>query len=193
MELEWKPHIIDPTVSVNGELFVDYCRKRWGSTSMMDRVFSEGAKEGAKCAGWKWWANSSLAHQWVQYGLRIGVPSVMTSKVLFDAHFERGENVSHIDILLKLAKESFPAWDQDDLRSYLQERRGEAALEQELARGRNEDGCRSVPYFIVQASNGDSVPITGSHPADSFVERFEELENKMIGEDNADIRMEIEA
>ena len=191
VELEWKPHIIDPTVSLQGELFETYCKKRWGSTAVHARVFTEGAKEGLKLAGWKWWANSARAHQWVQYGLRAGIPSLMTTSVLFEAHFEHGENLSLVDTLVRLAATHFPSWNQDDLRVFLESNLGQEDLQKALHRGKVEDRCSSVPFFVVHAPNGVNLPMTGSHPTEDFVQIFQELEADVTREEDADIRMEM--
>jgi predicted DsbA family dithiol-disulfide isomerase len=193
VSVEWKPFQIDPGTNLNGEALHDYCRRRFGGSSVTDRVMVEGRKDGAHFANWQWWPSTGRAHQLVQYCGPKGKDVCSSDRVnalLFQAEYEKGENVSLVDVLVRIGQEAgLPDSSVGDLRQYLTENCGKADVEADIALGRQRYSIKSVPYFIVSSdeSGGESgadrpnrshrrpYGLSGAQSSDTFVDLFEEL------------------
>ena len=206
--MEWKPFQIDPATAPMGETLEDYCHRRWGGAGWTTRLKSEGRKDGARFSDWKWWPNTAKAHQLIQYCESNGISSTdRVNALLFQAEYERGENISLVDVLVRVGQEakdeisSSSSNDNDndngdnnvdDLRRYLTKDEGKAQVERDIARGRQEYGISGVPYFIVSAdeqvdsSKSSSsrrrqrrpTGFSGAQASETFLELFEEIEEQ---------------
>lgn len=199
--MEWKPFQIDPGTAQMGEPLEDYCSRRWGGAGWTNRLKSEGRKDGADFSDWKWWPNTSKAHQLIQFCESNGISSTdNVNALLFRAEYELGENISLVDVLVRIGQEandnngvgSTNDNIMDDLRRYLTDDWGKARVEQDIAHGRRKYGISGVPHFIVSAeeesrgSNGDKnrprqrrpYSFSGAQSPDTFVELFGEIEEQ---------------
>jgi predicted DsbA family dithiol-disulfide isomerase len=188
-----------------GETFEDYCGRRWGGAGWTHHLKTEGRNDGADFSDWKWWPNTSRAHQLIQFCESNGISSTdHVNALLFRAEYELGENISLVDVLVRIGQEandnnvgSTNDNIMDDLRRYLTEDEGKARVEQDIAHGRRKYGISSVPYFIVSAdedaasvsSRGDNdknnrprqrrpYGFSGAQSSDTFLELFEEIEEQ---------------
>lgn len=187
VEVEWKPFQLNPAADENGVPFAEYCQKRWGDPSpkWMDRLKSEGRKDGANFGNIQWVPNTSRAHQLIHYCSSKGISSTdRLNALLFEAQYEEGENLALVDVLVrvgeKAASETAGATlNKDELKKYLALNEGKDQVDQEIWVGRRKYGISGVPHFIVSAG-GDSkakpYSFSGAQPADAFIEVFEELE-----------------
>lgn len=134
--------------------------------------------DGARFSDWKWWPNTSKAHQLVQYCESNGISSTdRVNALLFQAEYERGENISLVDVLVRVGQEAKDeissssssndndndneieidngngngGSNMDDLKRYLTKDEGKAQVERDIAHGRQQYGISGVPYFIVSA------------------------------------------
>ena len=153
-----------------GETVDDYCHRRWGGDGWTRNLKSEGQKDGARFGDWKWWPNTGKAHQLIQYCESNGISSTdRVNALLFRAEYERGENISLVDVLVGVGQEAGVTTNDDtnsgnsnsnnnldDLRRYLTEDEGKAQVERDIARGRQLYGISSVPYFIVSADHEEA-------------------------------------
>jgi predicted DsbA family dithiol-disulfide isomerase len=183
--VQWKPFIIDPHTNPNGETVEDYCHRRWGSAGWTGHLKQQGQKHGAYFAHWKWWPHTLRAHQLVQYMHDHNICT--TDKVnqqLFVAQYEKGENISHVDTLLKIAKETLglPPDKESDLEQYLIHDKGKTIVQQEIRQGRQRYGIKGVPFFVIgkqDPHNNDdsSTPygFSGAQDPETFLDVFTEL------------------
>lgn len=178
--VEWKPFMIDPNTDPNGETVDAYCRRRWGGAGWIDHLKQEGRKDGANFGNWKWWPHTSRAHQLVQYcDINNVCNTDKVNQILFRAQYENGENISDVNVLVQIGKElGLPADKELELKEYLEEEQGLAAMRQEINFGRQKFGISSVPFFVV--GKGDqgktrSYGFSGAQASDTFLELFEEL------------------
>jgi predicted DsbA family dithiol-disulfide isomerase len=175
----WKPFQIDPGTAVDGEEFEAYNQRRWGSSAWTRHLISEGAKEGAEFKNWKWWPNSSRAHQFIQYGIdkhSLAGQTDRLNQVLFTALYEHGENISLTETLVKIGEKEFPDCDTDALRHYLEDNRGMAKVQRDIAEGRRKYDIRGVPFFVVESEvAGRPFVCSGAQPASTFLDVFQEL------------------
>ena len=179
VQVEWKPFQIDPGTAQDGEKVRDYCHRRWGGGGWTHHLKSEGRKDGADFGDWKWWPNTSKAHQLIQFCESNGIASTdKVNALLFRAEYEKGENISLVDVLVKIGQEA-GAKDGlvDDLKTYLTNDWGKAQVEQDIAVGRRKYGISGVPFFIVSGVDKSQRPygFSGAQASETFVELFEEL------------------
>lgn len=190
VNVEWKPFMIDPGVTPMGELFEDYAQRRWGSSAWTSGLKKTGRKDGANFDNFKWAANTLKAHQLIHYCKSNGISSTdRVNALLFQSEYERGENISLVDVLVGIAREALDEDGNsnnddnnlDDLRRYLTEDEGKIEVQKEIAIGRKRYGITGVPYFIVSADEGGGnqrqrpYGFSGAQSPETFVELFEEL------------------
>jgi len=184
--VEWKPFQIDPGTARKGETVDDYCRRRWGGAGWTHHLKSEGRKDGADFGDWKWWPNTSKAHQLIQFCESNGIASTdRVNALLFRAEYERGENISLVDVLVRIGQEASESTNVEDLRRYLTKDEGKAQVEEDIAYGRRKYRISGVPYFIVCAEEENAsnnrprqrrpYGFSGAQSSDTFVELFEEI------------------
>jgi predicted DsbA family dithiol-disulfide isomerase len=185
LDVVWKPFQLDPNTAVEGESFHSYCQRRWGGSGWTNHLKMEGSKDGCMFSNWKYWPNTLRAHQWIQYGLDRNLSdSYKMNAALFHALYENGQNISTVDTLMALSLELFPTdsnFDPNDLRDYLQNNRGSAIVQQEIASLRRKYKIRGVPSFQFGVSDSDSnefkssYALSGAQQASTFFDVFEEL------------------
>ena len=188
--VEWKPFQIDPGTAETGETVGDYCRRRWGGAGWTNHLKSEGRKDGADFSDWKWWPNTSKAHQLIQFCETNGISSTdHVNSLLFRAEYEKGENISLVDVLVRIGQEASDEnaggtnlINVDELRRYLTKDEGKPQVQRDIKFGREKYGISGVPYFIVSAEDGTSnrnkrrpYGFSGAQSSETFVELFEEL------------------
>jgi predicted DsbA family dithiol-disulfide isomerase len=178
VQVTWKPYQIDPGTALNGEDFEAYCRRRWGGSGWTNHLKREGSRDGASFWNWKWWPNTTRAHQWILYGVeKHGADTDRLNSVLFQALYEDGQNISLVETLVALGRTEFSDCDADDLRDYLENNKGKVAVQQEIAEGRTKYNIRSVPFFVIGLEGSPAIPygLSGAQPASAFQTIFEEL------------------
>ena len=167
IEIVWKPYQIDPNINMNGELFDDYCQRRWGGSQWTKHLRHEGKKDGCNFANWKYICNTLRAHQLILYGTKYH-PSVICSTdtmntALFEALYEEGLNISHVDTLVTIGTKLFSAammrsetitstptpFDAEHLRTYLEQNQGRIEVEVGIKKLQQKYRVRGVPSFHV--------------------------------------------
>lgn len=191
--MEWKPFQIDPNVTKTGELLKDYALRRWGSSNpgWLNGMKAKGRQDGANFGNIQWVPNTGKAHQLIHYCKSKGISSTdRLNALLFDAEYERGENISLVDVLVRIGKDaseedadSENALNVDELRRYLEMDQGYAEVQQEISFGRRKYGIRGVPHFIISAEDDTAgrrskqrpYGFSGAQAPETFLEIFEEL------------------
>lgn len=178
VQVTWRPYQIDPGTSVNGEDLEAYCNRRWGGSSWTHHLKREGARDGALFRNWKWWPNTTRAHQFVQYGVeKHGSDTDRLNAVLFQPLYEEGQNISLVETLVALGRMEFTDCDINDLRDYLVNNKGNAIVQQDISRIRRDYNVRSVPFFVIEVQGSTARPygLSGAQTASAFQEIFEDL------------------
>ena len=200
VDIIWKPYQIDPNIHVDGELFDDYCQRRWGGSSWTNHLRQEGMKEGCHFAHWTYICNTLRAHQLILYGTTYHPATTTTDAMnaaLFEALYEKGWNISRVDTLVTIGSDLFTrggggatthSFDAEHLRTYLQEQQGRQAVELEMQQLQRTSRVRGVPLFQVGivtttttsgTTNGNwtrpPISLSGAQPASVLAEAFEEL------------------
>lgn len=181
---------------------------------------------GAHFANWKWWPNTNKAHQLVEYCRRSNndnnceahtntatnrkshidgdddalastiISTDRVNELLFHYEYEQGENISLVDVLLRIGKDA-GIDNMADLEQYLSHDMGKIEVERDITRGRNQYGISSVPYFIIappspvpfsSSDDNDNAAaaagsrlrpygLSGAQSSTTFLDIFEELMN----------------
>jgi len=171
--------MIDPGTAREGEDVEAYCRRRWGGSGWTLHTISEGKKDGAKFANWKWWPHTLKAHQLIQYCSSQGISTDKANEELFQAEYEKGKNISEIDVLVEIGK-ALGITDESDLNKYLALDQGKKQVEQDIALGRKRYSISGVPYFIVGTEDdgngrGRQEEFSGAEKSQFFSTLFQAL------------------
>lgn len=186
--------MIDPGTKQEGEEYLAYNQRRWGSDGWTRSLRRDGQRIGANFANWQWWPNTLKAHQLVHYFTQRNEYSGNTSanaddeeditsrcnKALFEALYEEGANLSLVDTLVEkvaLSKLGLPDEEKEQLTQYLQNNQGALEVTREIQRGRQRYQISGVPFFVIGNNQPNQRPygFSGAQPPEAFLEIFEEL------------------
>ena len=92
--------MIDPGTQENGEDYLAYNRRRWGSDGWTHSLRAKGRRVGAPFADWKVWPNTLRAHQLLRFAPRE--KEAQLKKACFEAIYEQGENLSDPEVVCRL-------------------------------------------------------------------------------------------
>lgn len=184
--------MIDPNTKIDGEEFEAYNVRRWGSSGWTHGLKRSGRKVGANFNNWVTWPNTFRAHQLIAYVTNPNreaavVPSTSEcNTAIFDAMYERGENVSLVETLVRIGRERLGVTEEEvpGLRKHLEKNEGKREVVRDIQAGRRRYDISGVPFFVVGATDGESsvgrpYGFSGAQDPDTFQEIFEELAEKL--------------
>eukprot|EP00541_Cyclophora_tenuis_P011882 CAMPEP_0116559938 /NCGR_PEP_ID=MMETSP0397-20121206/10689_1 /TAXON_ID=216820 /ORGANISM="Cyclophora tenuis, Strain ECT3854" /LENGTH=203 /DNA_ID=CAMNT_0004085793 /DNA_START=60 /DNA_END=670 /DNA_ORIENTATION=+ len=181
VSVEWKPYQLDASFSSQPQAIEVFGERKFGKgwKKLLERLQTEGGKDGATFEDWKWKCNTMKSLQLVEFAKERGVDTSKSKAALFSAMYEKGEDVSDVDVLVKIALEQL-GLDKSEgtfVREYLENDEGATVVKQQIKEGVQKYGIRGVPYFAVQGENKSERPfgISGAHPPETFLEMFDEL------------------
>eukprot|EP01052_Picozoa_sp_SAG31_P034227 SAG31_NODE_3969_length_3708_cov_2.601829_3_plen_228_part_00 len=93
VRLHYHPFMIDPGTQPDGEDYMAYNRRRWGSDGWTRSMKVMGRKEGAPYANWKTWPNTTHCSRALMLAGKRGLGDKLIGQ-LYDMCYEQGENVS---------------------------------------------------------------------------------------------------
>lgn len=142
--------MIDPNTQPSGEDYKAYNRRRWGGDGWTRSLRAKGRAVGAPFANWQTWPHTMRAHQLMMFAPHEKEHEL--KERLFEAVYERGENISDLETLCRIA--------------------GDAGLDTASARG-----VQGVPFFIVHGAE-DKQPIGFSGAVDP--DEFEKILRQVL-------------
>ncbi len=137
------PYMIDPNTNKLGEDYLSYNKRRWGGDGWTDSLRKAGKKVGCFFADWQIWPNTFLAHCLITYaGEESSIKAVDVLKEIFELCYEKGENVSEMKVLEKIAKKYKldEKWKEKEMQTKV--------LEAD-AHAKNKMNIHGVPYFVI--------------------------------------------
>mmetsp|Transcript_754 Transcript_754/g.2510 ORF Transcript_754/g.2510 Transcript_754/m.2510 type:complete len:210 (-) Transcript_754:22-651(-) len=174
VEVRWLPYIIDPGTAPEGEEYLAYNRRRWGSDGWTSSLRNMGERVGAPFSDWRWWPNTLKAHCLVHLAETKGLASSAAKAALFEALYEEGANVSDEEVLAQLAEEKL-GLQREEVLEYLRSGRGEMEVLSAVQAGQQvvQGG---VPFFVVGPAQREGPPygFSGAQPTQTFTKLFEE-------------------
>ena len=132
-------YMIDPSTKPEGEDYLSYNKRRWGSDSWTIQLKEIGKQIGCNFKNWKFWANTLKAHMLLQESKKFG----KEDEIIFDLYrlsYEEGKNISNENVLNDLAKKY-------ELKEWNNESNKMKVLEEDQI-GKNKFDIHGVPMFI---------------------------------------------
>jgi len=138
-------------------------------SSMKERIKSEALKSGISIISNKLdiIPNTFNSHKLIFWSKEYDFHTEVVEN-LFKAYFEKSKDISNIDTLLEIAKES--GLDKEIIRkNFLENKDNENVIEEE--RKNRENGVMGVPTYVIN----DGITLTGSQPVDSLVKLLKHI------------------
>lgn len=148
IDIHWSPFLLDPTVPPEGRPQTPYTKPGDGPTPVEERAERLGIKF---TRGRTFRPNSHLALETAMYASEAGVDDRPLHRALYKAHFEDLEDVSDIDVLVRIGAES--GLDAAELREVLETRRYNEMVDDAIAWAQS-IGVTAVPTFIINGRHG---------------------------------------
>jgi predicted DsbA family dithiol-disulfide isomerase len=177
IEVVYRSYQLDPTTPEQAAPMGEYLRNKFGPRLEEIQQHVAGAARGEGIDmdfDGALVVNTLTAHRLLrlaehEYG--AAVQRVLAEK-LFEAHFERGEDVSDHEVLVRLADSA--GMDAARVREYLASGDGLAETRAELAEA-VERGVRAVPTFVFDGE----FAVEGAQPTSTFLKVLEELSARL--------------
>lgn len=139
-DVRFHAYMIDPGTKKEGEDYLAYNVRRWGSDGWTGSLRRAGKQIGCNFGNWKIWPNTFLAHCLVAEGTKNGKGEEVLDAI-FDACYEKGQNVSLEPTLNKIAEKfGLSNWNS-------KENQKSVISDDEL--GKETYDIHGVPYFIL--------------------------------------------
>ena len=132
-------YIIDPGTKQNGEDYLSYNKRRWGSDNWTHQLRTMGQKYDVKFSNWKYWPNTLLCHKLMSEANKKGKGNEVLDEI-YKYCYEMGENVS-LEVTVNEIGNKFGIknWNNDEnLKLVLKDEKI----------GKNQYGIEGVPFFI---------------------------------------------
>ena len=176
VDITWHAFLLDPTFHQtnqhpNGKPLDDYLVNKFGpnAINMKGRLIDSGKPDGATFQDWKWRANTFPGHRLIALARQHGKDQETAAK-LFDLAYEKGENISSVEVLEKAGKElglpEVEEWVNSDEGS-LDVLRDDSEAKQL--------GVRGVPAFFIRSGKSQTYMLSGAQPVETFLEVFEKV------------------
>ena len=177
VEVRWYPYMIDVRTKPNGEPYIDYNRRRWGSDGWVAGMKQSSRPDGCKFENWgnqnpdSMWANTLHAHRLMSFVRKKHGWSQIHAfkKLIFQCYYEKGWNISDINVLIEVG--ALGGLDKEELKAYLNTDEGKQEVMTEDRRAKNEDHVSGVPYFTVHGLR--IKPFSGAQSTDFWLGVFE--------------------
>jgi predicted DsbA family dithiol-disulfide isomerase len=169
IDVHYKPFMIDPGTQRDGEDYMAYNQRRWGSDGWTHSMRRMGAQEGAPYSNWKTWPNTThcsrlllLAEQHNMADRVIGL--------LYTYCYEQGKNVSLRETVAQAAVEAGVPGGKE----YVMSDAGHAELRHELQSARiNGKRVSAAPTFGIRV--GHTVhDFSGAQDYEAWLSIFEQ-------------------
>ncbi len=165
VELRWHPYMIDMQTKREGEDYMAYNRRRWGSDGWVSGMKRDALADGCKFENWgrqnprSVWAHTLEAHRLLNF-FRENCGWKMQGELkalLFDEYYEKGANISLVDELVRIGKKLLARAGVTDeglvtkLEGYMRRTggsdEGTAHVLSEDKRAKKSKGISGVPHF----------------------------------------------
>ena len=153
-QIRWLPFFLNPDTPPEGEPYLPFLEKKFGSRERVDALF-ENVRAAGRAYGIDYAfekiafrANTLKAHRLLYWAQQRGPVDQLVER-LFIAQFQRGEHVGDLETLINIAVEcGLPA---EETSAYLASEQNQETIRQ-LESEYRQRGINSVPSFILQNS-----------------------------------------
>lgn len=164
-QIRWLPYQLNPDTPVEGDAYRPFLEKKFGGPEALQAIWMRITDAG-KGAGIdfvfdkiKIRPNTLRSHRLLHRAEALGTAGAWAER-LFVGHFQRGEDIGHIDTLCAIAAEL--GEDAASIRAYLESEKDQAEVEALIERAQSM-GVSGVPFFIFNgklAVSGAQAPET---------------------------------
>ncbi|KAL7714868.1 DSBA-like thioredoxin domain-containing protein [Entamoeba marina] len=158
INVEYHPFIIDSGTNKNGEEYLAYNVRRWGSDGWTYSMKREAIPDGCKFQNWKYWPYSLHCHRLMMYANTLKKGSELMG-IFFQMNYEEGKNLSINDGLFEAAKRC--GLDDVIVNRIITTNEYNDAVSKELSHWR-QMGVSGVPFYIIDFPNGQHETISGA-------------------------------
>lgn len=170
--VNWHPYIIDKNTAPQGEDYMAYNTRRWGSDGWTRSLRKAGQQDGLEFKNWKTWPNSLHGHRLIHLaGTQKGPEGQAKAKdLLFRMIYEDGKNVSDVDTLIEAAKELGLKGGEDYLKSSCDVN----LVLSEDSHAKSHMKISGVPYFVISSDDKQkkAVSLSGAQGTEQFLAAF---------------------
>lgn len=170
--VNWHPYIIDKNTAPQGEDYMAYNTRRWGSDGWTRSLRKAGQQDGLEFKNWKTWPNSLHGHRLIHLaGTQKGPEGQAKAKdLLFRMIYEDGKNVSDVDTLIEAAKELGLEGGEDYLKSSCDVN----LVLSEDSHAKSHMKISGVPYFVISSDDKQkkAVSLSGAQGTEQFLAAF---------------------
>ncbi|KAL4524589.1 hypothetical protein Ndes2437B_g03628 [Nannochloris sp. 'desiccata'] len=174
IKVTWHAFLLDPNFHKNhptGEPIDEYITAKFGpnALAMKNRVIQSGTPDGATFSSWTWRANTFPGHRLVALAKQHG-KSHQVNSLLFQASYEQGENISDLDVLIRIGKQL----ELPDVEEWVRSDEGSLEVLKDFSEARHL-GVTGVPAFFIKSGKSQTYALSGAQPVDVFVETFDRV------------------
>lgn len=166
--VRWLPYFLNPDAPAEGDPYRPYLEQKFGGAAVVDEMLAK-VETAARTIGLelaldkiRLRGNTLNAHKLIHRFQQRGDANALVER-LFSAHFQRGEFIGDIDLLVQIAAECGD--DGDAVASYLASSDESTIAVLEQAVRARKAGINGVPFFIF---NGQQA-IVGERPAQEML------------------------
>jgi predicted DsbA family dithiol-disulfide isomerase len=183
--VEWFPFFLEPNsdqmdpqpptdqfVSISALLCMKYGEER--GIQMLTALRKAGGSVNISWNEDRVSCNTLLSHQLVQFSKPFNKQNE-TIDAIFSYFFEKAQNISRIDVLVKIAREV--GLDPEEARKYLQNSEGEEIVKREAREGRLRHKVTGVPTFMISRPDKKKYRLrfSGAQPVEVFEAAFKQI------------------
>lgn len=182
-QVSWKPFFLNPYLPEEGIPLDLYMQQKYGRSGRDLSAAAQYLRQAGARVGIKFLEASQRkvyptlrSHLLTEFvGQQAGLQAQNdVVEQLFNAYFEKGENINSVPFLLSIAK-NVGVDKEDELRAYLESKEGRKLIESQDDDAKTR-GIHGVPFFTISRPNGRKrLTLSGGQPSEAFVEVFEEL------------------
>jgi predicted DsbA family dithiol-disulfide isomerase len=171
--VHWQPYMIDPQTQRNGEPYLAYNQRRWGSDGWTYEL-RERAPNLFK--NWVTWPNTLNAHCTLRYvrNTKGNNAENKVLSVLMQQCYEEGLNISTVETCVAAVERADVGVDLAELKKGITSRDIVKSVVEDDNWAKSTGGIHGVPNFTVEA-NGRKVVLGGCNPTKRWLEVFAKL------------------
>lgn len=180
VEVEWKSFQLDPELTETSGLKTtsQYLSERKGLTiqqvnQMQQQVTEMGEKAGIHFDFYKnIIANTFLAHKLIHFAAKNNKAND-AEELLFKAHFENGENIANVSVLLQIA--TTLGLNTEETKEVLTTNLFDNEVNNDILEAKN-IGVSGVPFFVLN----NKYALSGAQPTHLFAEALTQTYNETV-------------
>ena len=167
--VHYHPFMIDPATQPDGEAYMAYNERGWGSDGWTYSMKRMGRKEGAPYANWVTWPNTTHCSRLLLLAEKHGLGDAVIGR-LYKACYEEGENVSLRATVARIARDAGVPGGEE----YVNSDAGLLALSQHLQSSRcNGKRVRAAPTFGLRVDKA-TADFSGARETDEWLSILEQ-------------------